>query len=108
LPEYFPFLLRLIAGLGGGAIAQSKGRNTFGWGAACFVFPPMIVVVLLLGPRLAAGKVKRCPYCSRIVYRDDTTCRYCGRELPIDLVQCGHCGNFVPEKDYCTQCHRKM
>jgi RNA polymerase subunit RPABC4/transcription elongation factor Spt4 len=108
LPEYFPFFLRLIAALAGGAIAHSKGREKFGWGVACFVFPPLIIAVLLLGPRLAAGKTKRCPHCSRIIYRADITCRYCGRELPIELVQCRHCGNFVPEKDYCVQCHRKM
>jgi RNA polymerase subunit RPABC4/transcription elongation factor Spt4 len=108
MPEYFPFILRLVAALGGGALAHSKGRNKWGWGIACFVFPPLIVVVLLLGPMLAAGKTKRCPYCSRIIRHADNTCRFCNRELPIELVQCSHCGSFVPEKEYCTQCHRKM
>jgi hypothetical protein len=108
VPEYFPFFVRLIAALGGGAIAHSRGRNTLGWGAACFVFPPLIIAVLLLGPRLAAGKTKRCPYCSQIIYRGDTVCKHCKRELPIELVQCSRCGNFVPERDYCVQCHRKM
>ncbi len=108
MPEYFPFFLRLIAALAGGAIAHGKGRGKIGWGVACFVFPPLIVAVLLLGPVLAEGKTKRCPHCSRIIYRTDTACKYCGRELPIELVQCRNCGNFVPEKDYCVQCHRKM
>jgi hypothetical protein len=108
VPEYFPFILRLAAALAGAAIAHSKGRNKFGWGIACFVFPPLIVVVFLLGPRLAAGKTRRCPYCNGIIYRADATCKHCRRELPIELVQCSHCGSFVPEKEYCTQCHRKM
>jgi hypothetical protein len=108
LPEYFPFVVRLIAAVAGGLLANGKGRGKFGWGIACFVFPPLIIVVLLLGPKLARGKTKRCPHCSQIVYKTDTTCKHCGRELPIELVQCPQCGNFVPEKDYCMQCNRKI
>jgi Double zinc ribbon domain len=108
MPEYFPFFVRVIAAIAGGALANSKGRDKFSWGALCFVFPPIVVAVLLLKPKLALGKTKRCPYCSRVLYKSDNVCKYCSRELPIELVQCRSCGNFVPEKDYCTQCNRKM
>ncbi len=108
MPEYFPFFVRLIAALAGGAIAHNKGRDKFGWGALCFVFPPLVVAILFLKPKLAPGKTKRCPYCSRVLYKEDNVCRYCSREQPIELVQCRNCGNFVPEKEYCTQCNRKM
>lgn len=105
---YRLLVLRIIAGLGGGIIAHRKGRARLIWALLCAFFPPLIIVVLLLPPQLAPGRTKRCPYCSRIGYRDDAQCRYCKRQLPIDLVQCHMCGSFVPDKGYCTNCHKKL
>jgi hypothetical protein len=105
---YRLFVLRLIAGLIGGVIAYKKGRGTLLWALLSALFPPLIVVVLLLPPLLAPGRTRQCPYCARIVYRNDTKCRYCGRELPIELVRCGACGSYVPDKEYCANCHKKL
>lgn len=105
---YRLFVLRLIAGLIGGVIAYKKGRGALLWALLCALFPPLIVAVLLLSPRLAPGRTRQCPYCAAIVYRRDTQCRSCKRELPIELIRCGACGSYVPDKEYCTQCHKKL
>ncbi len=105
---YRVLLLRVIAGVIGGYIARGKGRSMLVWGLACAVMPPVVIAVLLLPPVLTRGQTKRCPYCSRIVPAGDSVCRYCKKELPIELVQCSECGSFVPERDYCPNCHRKL
>jgi RNA polymerase subunit RPABC4/transcription elongation factor Spt4 len=98
----------VIAAVIGGYVAYRKGRNMFLWGLACGIMPLAVIVVLILPPVLKKGQTKRCPHCSRIIPASDTVCRYCKKELPIELVQCKECGSFVPEQDYCAQCHRKL
>jgi RNA polymerase subunit RPABC4/transcription elongation factor Spt4 len=105
---YRILLLRVFAALIGGYVAHRKGRSVVLWGLACGVIPLAVLVVLLLPPVLAKGRTKRCPHCSRIVPAGDTVCRYCKRELPIELVHCRECGSFVPEREYCSNCHRKL
>jgi RNA polymerase subunit RPABC4/transcription elongation factor Spt4 len=105
---YRILLLRVIAGVIGGYVAQGKGRNMLLWGLACALMPLVVLVVLLVPPVLTRGQTKRCPHCSRIIPAGDTVCRYCKKELPIELVQCKECGSFVPERDYCSNCHRKL
>jgi len=105
---YRIIFLRAVAAIAGGMIANRKGRGMLAWSVLCFIFPPLILLILILQPKLARGKTRTCPYCSRVIYKEDTVCRYCKRELPIELVQCKACGNFVPDKDYCLQCNRKL
>ncbi len=105
---YRVLILRLVGAVAGWIIADKKGRNGFIWAVLSFIFPLMVLVVLILPPKLAAGKTKRCPYCSKIIYEKDTVCRHCQREQPINLVQCIKCKSFVPERDYCTQCNKKL
>lgn len=105
---YRILLLRIIAGIVGGYVAHKKGRSMLIWGLACAVVPLVVIVVLLLPAVLTEGRTKRCPHCSRIIPSGDTTCRYCRKELPIELVRCRECGSFVPIRDYCSNCHRKL
>ncbi len=105
---YNRILLFLIAGIAGAIIANKKGRSLVIWGLSCFVFPPLILIITMLPPKLARGKTRICPQCSKIVYREDTVCRYCRKELPIELVQCTSCGSFVPDSAYCVNCKRKL
>lgn len=105
---YRILILRAVAGVVGGYVAYRKGRSMLIWGVACAVIPLAVLVVLFLPPVLTKGQTKRCPHCSRIVPAGDTICRYCKKELPIELVQCRECGNFVPVRDYCSSCHRKL
>lgn len=105
---YRIMLLRVLAGAIGGYIAYRKGRSALLWGAACAIVPLVIIVVIFLSPVLTGGRTKRCPNCSRIVPARETVCRYCKKELPIELVRCRECGSFVPLRDYCSNCHRKL
>jgi RNA polymerase subunit RPABC4/transcription elongation factor Spt4 len=105
---YRIMLLRVIAGVVGGYIAYRKGRNMLLWGVACAVVPLVVIVVLLLPSVVTKGQTKRCPNCSRIIPAGDAVCRYCKKELPIELVKCSECGSFVPQRDYCSSCHRKL
>jgi len=100
----FQGLIAILAGI----IASKKGRNPFLWGLACFIFPPLILVVGILPPLIKTGKTKQCPYCKKVLQESDTECRYCGKEMPINLVECRECGSFVPEKEYCMKCNRKL
>ena len=63
---------------------------------------------ILLPPLVITGKTKPCPFCKKALQKTDTECRFCGKELPIDLVECRECGSFVPEKEYCMNCNRKL
>lgn len=88
--------------------AEKKGRSKLTWFFLCLIFPPIILVLIALPPQPARGGTKRCPYCSNAVGKKDTVCRSCNKELPIDMVRCGSCGSFVPDKDFCIQCNRKL
>ena len=101
-------LFQVLAGILGAVIASKKGRNPFVWGMVCFIFPLLIVLLGVLPPLLKAGKTRQCPYCNKMLKESATECRYCGREMPINMVQCKECGSFVPERDYCMQCNRKL
>ncbi len=41
-------LVSLVASLVGGIVAYTKRRDHSAWAAWCFVFPPLLVAVLLL------------------------------------------------------------
>jgi hypothetical protein len=101
-------VLQVLVGILGSIIAAKKGRNPFLWGLVCFIFPLLILVVGILPPLIKTGKTKPCPYCRKVLQESDTECRYCGKEMPINLVECRECGSFVPEKEYCMKCNRKL
>jgi hypothetical protein len=101
-------LIFVIAGLAGALIADKKGRDKLTWGLVCFFLPPVVFLLFFLPPVLAEGKTKRCPYCAHVISLKDTACKFCKKELPIDMVQCAACGSFVPDKQYCMQCNRKL
>jgi RNA polymerase subunit RPABC4/transcription elongation factor Spt4 len=105
---YRLLIIQIIAGIVGAIVANKKGRNYGLWFLLCFFFPPMFFLILMLPPKLTQGRTKSCPYCSRIIPEDETVCRYCMKEQPINLVECKECGSFVPEKNYCMQCNKKL
>ncbi|OGW32821.1 MAG: hypothetical protein A2X59_10470 [Nitrospirae bacterium GWC2_42_7] len=101
-------IIQIIAGIAGSIIAAKKGRNYFLWFLLCFIFPVSVLVILLFPPVVAKGRTKRCPFCSRVIHENAPVCKYCKKELPIDLIQCHRCGSFVPEKEYCMNCNKKL
>lgn len=42
-------IVALLAAIAGGVIAAIKRRDHSSWAAWCFVFPPLVVVLLILG-----------------------------------------------------------
>jgi len=101
-------VLQLLVGILAGIIASKKGRNPLLWGLVCFIFPLLILVIGIAPPLVKTGKTRQCPYCKKVLRESATECRECGKEMPINMVQCRECGSFVPEKDYCMQCNRKL
>jgi hypothetical protein len=98
----------VIAGLAGALIADKNGRDKLTWGLLCFFLPPLVFLLFFLPPVVAEGKTKRCTYCAHIIPLKDTSCKFCRKELPIEMIQCTTCGSFVPDKEYCMQCNRKL
>ena len=105
---YSVLILRGLAGLAGGLIANKKGRDKFVWAILCFIFPPLVLAILMIPPKVTKGITRRCPDCGKIVSKNDTVCRYCKKEMPIELVQCQECKSFVPDKEYCMNCNKKL
>jgi hypothetical protein len=89
-------------------VASQKGRNWAFWGIASFFFPFIAIVLLFLPSVLTKGFTKKCPHCAEIIKHDAIVCKHCKRELTIELVQCPNCGKYVPDRDYCTECHRSL
>lgn len=104
----FVVVLQALVGILGSIIAYKKGRNPLLWGLVCFIFPLLILVIGIAPALVKTGKTRQCPYCSKVLAESDIDCRYCGKEMPINLVQCRECGNYVPDKEYCMQCNRKL
>jgi len=102
------FLIFVISGLAGALIANKKGRSTLRWGLICFFVPPAVFLLFFLPPVVAEGKTKRCPYCGHVLPSKDTSCKFCKKELPIEMIRCTACGSFVPDKEYCIHCNRKL
>ncbi|MEW6109058.1 MAG: double zinc ribbon domain-containing protein [Nitrospirota bacterium] len=105
---YRLLILQILAGIAGGIIANKKGRNYAIWSILCFIFPALILIVLILPPLLTKGRTKRCANCAGIISEDETVCRYCVKEQPISLRRCRECGSFVPDKEYCSNCNKKL
>jgi predicted amidophosphoribosyltransferase len=105
----FRFLiLSIVTGVAGALIAERKGRNTALWGALCFLFPILVLLVLVLPSTVSRGRTKKCPYCAEIIKEEAQVCKHCGRELPIEMVECPGCGKYVPRGENCPECGHSL
>jgi len=71
---------------------QNKGLSFWGGVGLSLILSPLIgfIIGLLMRPdrkqqeaqQLAAGDVRKCPFCAEVIRAEAVVCRYCGRELP--------------------------
>ena len=101
------FIISLIAGLAGMVLANSKGRNPYGWFMACFLLPLSALVLLFLPP-LITYDAKRCAECGGMMAVDSKTCPNCSKEMPIEMVTCKSCGVIVRKSAVCDNCGKPM
>lgn len=100
--------VNILAGLVAAVIANQKGRNWAFWGLASAFLPFLVIPLLFLPSVLAAGRTKKCPFCAEVIKQEASVCKHCHREQPVEMRRCPSCGKFVPDKAYCSECHRSL
>lgn len=101
------FILQLVSGLVGAAIASAKGRSAVGWFLICFLVPFSVVVLLFLPVvRASVRKTRKCAFCTASIPEEERVCPRCGRTQPasITMVTCPSCGTIVQDAKTCGKC----
>ena len=76
------FIIFIILGLIGSRVAVYKRRDVILWFILCAIFPPTIIFLLFLKPKiLERHEIKQCPFCKAFIRWDAITCEHCGRLL---------------------------
>lgn len=74
-------LIGLAVGIGAACVAasvsRSKDRDVGGWTVLSFLFPPLLLVLLIL----PAANRRTCPMCAEAVHKRAAICKHCGTEL---------------------------
>ncbi len=86
--------IAIICAVIAGSEAAKKGRSS-GWGCLTLLFPPFLLVVLLLSPlqrrpkmesfKLYNGKTEE------IIQDDEKVCPFCAEKIKKAAVVCKHC-----------------
>lgn len=97
-------IIQIIAGVAGAYLAGRKLRSIVSWAIACFLFPPVFLILSMLPRVITADDISRCPKCNSTVLRGSQSCPRCGDAMPIDMVECRACNKFVPEGKRCSEC----
>jgi len=97
-------IIQILAAFLGAYLAGRKGRSSLVWGIVSFLFPPFVLLPVLLPPVIRVEDISRCSKCSGPVVKGMDRCPRCGEGLPIDMVECASCGKFVPEGRRCSEC----
>lgn len=101
------FLIWLICGFIGAAVAQSRGHGCAGL-IMGFLFGPLGIIIALVMPPDYKGMGKRqCPYCREWIDPLAVKCPKCQGDL-INL-RCPRCGGMVDKKNkFCGSCGFKL
>ncbi len=118
--ELFIILVWLCLSIAVGGLAQSKGREGFGWFVVALLISPLLALIVIAcvptnskeidRRALKGGKMKRCPACREIVSKKAAVCRACRHNF--DACRCPSClAPFVYESQRagqtvrCGACH---
>ena len=71
------FAIAIVFGIITAAIANSRGRNVFGWGVFGFALFIVALPCILLMPAL---NQRKCPYCTSVISQEATVCPHCRKD----------------------------
>jgi hypothetical protein len=72
----------VVCGVFTAIVASSKGRGTWGWFFAGFLFGPIALFAVGFMPAAIAGAMQRkCPACAELILREAKRCKHCGAEV---------------------------
>lgn len=105
------FIIAVFSIIGAVALAGSKRRDKFGWGALAFCFGPLAVLLLACFPvaqpsqaTTASGAKHGLPdvpidewYAQQngVAWSEFRKCPFCAEEIRSEAIKCKHCGSEV-------------
>jgi RNA polymerase subunit RPABC4/transcription elongation factor Spt4 len=85
------------------------GLPLWAWLAVAAGAAIVIVALLLVFRRQAAGKLVECGECGNLIPEDATVCPKCGAEFESDLVRCSRCASTIPANSaVCPECAAQL
>jgi hypothetical protein len=76
--DFFVLSMSVILGCTAYRLADKKNRSRWGWGIFTFIFPILIIFILLLGRHIPRTP---CPVCGEMIPVGAKLCRFCGSQV---------------------------
>jgi hypothetical protein len=75
------WIITLVFGVTASVIAETKGRNTFGWFLVGLMIGPFALLVIALPKIPRDGRFVKCPTCFEIIHAHAERCRFCHERM---------------------------